>query len=387
MTRRARSRMQWITRLTVLALVAVGLVLGAAWLASTGLSGTGWLPSALSGEHRDARDKYNQGIAALARREYEAAEKALLDARSGAGVDPELRFRAAYDLGVAFAAHADQLRVGKDADLAKALELAQQAASWFGDAQRLRPDDTDTRTNLGIVRARIQAIGDELRKGEGKLEARLDRLLAEQRGVLDEARGAWLAIKETGGADPLAQQGTLTHLADQERGISAESGVVGDLAADEIDAIGKKPEDKRSEEEKVRVIQLKNLDLYLMDGRTRVTEARRKLQELAAEDGVARSEAALVAFKRAREQLLDPITVMRQVAQDELAVLQDTLHSDTKALELGGGKAPAVLPGWLEPPVIGERQGGIRDRLEEVHARLKAAAETPPPAPASAAGS
>jgi len=335
------------------------------------------------GEHRDARDKYNEGVAALAKGEYDAAEKALLDARSGAGVDPELRFRAAYDLGVAFAAHADQVKAGKDADLAKALDLAQQAASWLADADRLRPGHADTKANLGIVRARIQAISDELRKGEGKLEVRLDHLIDDQRGVLDEARAAWLAVKQAGGSDPLAQQGTLTTLADRERGIVAEAGVVGDLAADEIDAIGKKPEDKRSDEEKVRVVQLKNLDLYLLEGRTRITEARRKLQELAAEDGVARSEAALVALKRAREQLLDPITVMRKVAQDELAVFEDTAHSDTKALQLGDAAAPVTLPGWLEPKVIGERQGSVRDRLEEVRARLTAAAEAPrPSAPA-----
>jgi len=364
------------------------------------------------GEHRAARDRYNDGVAALAKSDDDAAEKALLDARSQAGVDPELRFRAAYDLGYAFAAHADQKRIGKDADLTVALDLAQQAVSWLGDASRLRPDDADARANLAIARAKVQSIGDELRKGEGKLEVRLDRLIGEQRSVLDEARGAWVAIKDAGGGDPLAQQGTLTHLADRERGIVAEAGVVGDLAADEIDAIGKKPEDKRSEQEKVRVIQLKNLDLYLMEGRTRITEARRKLQELAAEDGVARSEAALVALKRAREQLLDPITVMKQVAQDELAVLQDTERADTRALELapgagGPGKdaagkdgqaqaagAAGALPGWLEPPVIAERQGSIRDRLEEVRARLQAAVDAPPPpsaaqpqAPAPGAGS
>jgi hypothetical protein len=233
-------------------------------------------------EHRGARERYNEGVAALVKPDYEAAEKALLEARSEAGRDPDLRFNAAYDLGMAFAGHADQTRLGKDADLAKALELAQQAVSWFSDADRLRPGDADTRANLGIMRARVQAISDELRKGEGKLEARLDRLIGEQRGVLDEARGAWLAIKDSGGADPLAQQGTLTHLADRERGIVAEAGVVGDLASDEIDAIGKKPEDKRSDEEKVRAVQLKNLDLYLTEGRTRITEARHKLQELAA---------------------------------------------------------------------------------------------------------
>jgi len=254
-----------------------------------------------AGEHRAARDKYNEGVAALAKSDYDAAEKALLEARNLAGVDPELVFRAAYDLGVAYGAHADQTRIGKDADLSKALDLALQSRSWFADAARLRPEDGDTRTNLGIMRARVQAISDELRKGEGKLEVRLDRLIGEQRTVLEEARAAWFAVKQAGGADPLAQQGTLTHLADRERGIVAEAGVVGDLAADEIDAIGKKAEDKRSDEEKVRVVQLKNLDLYLLEGRNRITEARRKLQELAAEDGVSRAEAALVALKRARE--------------------------------------------------------------------------------------
>ena len=35
------------------------------------------------GEHRDARDKYNEGVAALAKGEYEAAEKALLTLLTG----------------------------------------------------------------------------------------------------------------------------------------------------------------------------------------------------------------------------------------------------------------------------------------------------------------
>lgn len=331
--------------------------------------------AACGGEHRPARDTYNEGVAALARGEYEAAEKALLEARNLAGVDPELVFRATYDLGVAFAAHADQIRNDKDADLSKAVTLAETSRWWFGDAARLRPDHADTATNLGIMRARVQALSDELRKGEGKLEVRLDRLINDQRTVLDGAREAWLAVKIAGGGDPLAQQGTLTQLADRERGIVAEAGVVGDLAADEIDAIGKKPDDKRSDEEKVRVVQLKNLDLYLIEGRAKIAEARRKLQELAAEDGVARAEAALTALKRAREQLLDPITVLQQIARDQLAVAQETAFGAPKPGALGD--APAELPEWLAPPLIAVRQGSVRDRLEEVRARMSAASEKP----------
>lgn len=338
--------------------------------------------AACGGEHRDARDTYNEGVTALASGDLETAEKKLLDARSAAGIDPDLRFSAAYDLGVAYALHADKLRNAKDTDLPKALELAQQSVSWFSDAARLRKDDANTQANLAIVRARVQSISDELNKGAGKLEARLDALIGDQRGVLEDARGAWLAIKTAGGTDPLAQQGTLTHLADRERGIVAEAGVITDLASDEIDAIGKKPEDKRNDEEKVRVLQLKNVDLYLIDGRTRIADARRKLQELAAEDGVTKAEAALVALKRAREQLLDPITVLKGVAQDELEVLQDTARASAAVgtLELGPEtKAPqGPQVAWLQPSVIGDRQGGLRDRLEEVRARLAAAVESPP---------
>src|SRR5262245_44636815 len=111
---------------------------------------------ACGGEHRPARDAYNEGVAQLAAGNLEDAEKKLLEARSAAGVDPELRFRAAYDLGIAYALHADKLRgEGKDQDLPKALELAQQAASWLSDATRLKPQDADAKANLAIVRARV----------------------------------------------------------------------------------------------------------------------------------------------------------------------------------------------------------------------------------------
>ncbi len=333
------------------------------------------------GERREAREIYNRGAAALEQRDLEEATKLLLEARSKAGVDPELRFRAAFDLGVAFAAQSDKV---KAEDLAKALDLAGQALSWFGDAVRQRPDDADARTNQGILRARVQALSDELRKAEGKLEARLDAVIGEQRGVLDGTRAAWLAIKKAGGADPLAEQPKLAGLADGERAIVAEVGAISDLASDEIDAIGKKPEDQRSDEEKVRVVQLRGLDIYLLEARARIAEARRKLQELATEDALARAEAAMVALKRAREQLLDPITVMRLVARDQLELVGDTLGAGA------GGKlrldAPAPTPEaaapWRSPAVLAERQGTLHDRLEEVRARLAAA--TAPPAPEAA---
>src|SRR5262249_62056409 len=144
------------------------------------------------------------------------------------------------------------------------------------------------------------------------------------------------------------------------RGVVAEVGAISDLAADEIDAIGKKPEDQRTEQEKVRVIQLRGLDVCLLEGRARIAEARRKLQELATEDALGRAEAAMVALKRAREQLLDPITVMRHIARDELELVQDTVSA-------GGGRGfpldpkgpgPEGVPPRARPAATGEGPGG-----------------------------
>ncbi len=329
------------------------------------------------GEHRDAREKYNEGVDAIANSKFEDAEKALLDARSSSGSDPELRYRSAYDLGMAYAAHADQLKTGKDADLGKALELETQAVSWFADAAHQRPTDADAKANLGIARARAQALTDELARGEGKLEARLDNLIKEQRTVLDDARSAWVAIKQSGGRDPLAQQAPLTKLADQERSVVAEAGVISDLAADEIDSVGKKPADKRDPKDAARLVQLKNLDVYILDSRTKVGEARRKLQDLDAEQGVAKAERALETLKRAREQLLDPITVLKAVAQDELQLVQET-HAvatvEAPKLDVAGAtpEPKQLIPAWLEPPALADRQTGFRDRVEEIRSRLAA---------------
>ena len=343
--------------------IAVGLAVVAAAVLAAGCPG----------QHREARTTYNEGVAAIERGELDAAAKALLDARSRAGVDPELRFRAAYDLGIVYAAMAGKAQTGDDADLAKALDLAQQAASWFGDAARQRPDDADAKANLAIMRVRVQALADELRRGEGKLEARIDAAIRDQRGVLDGIRAAWLEVKRAGGADPLAQQAALTALADRERIIVAEVGAISDVAADEIDAIGKKPDDQRDDQEKVRVVQLKNVDLYLLESRGRIADARRKLQELAADDALAKAEAALAALKRAREQLLDPIAVLRGIAQDEVALLQDTLRRERDTSD-------EPEPAWLAPAALAERQGSYADRLAEVRARLEAGAASEPPA-------
>jgi Ca-activated chloride channel homolog len=154
--------------------------------------------SCAGAEHRPARDRYNAGVAALAQQHYEEAEKALLEARDQARVDPELRYRAAFNLGVALAAHADQLRTGKPPDTKGALDKLNQAAGWFNDALRLRTEDPDALAALARVMARSRALADELARGDNGLEPRLDRLIDDQRKLRDGVEQVWLAVDQAG---------------------------------------------------------------------------------------------------------------------------------------------------------------------------------------------
>jgi hypothetical protein len=336
---------------------------------------------ACGGEHRPARERYNEGVAALENKEWEPAQKAFLDAMGQAGVDPELRFAAAYDLGLAYAGQAAQVAAATPPEADRALELYHQAATWFRDALRQRKDDEDARSNLAIALARAQALADEVNKGKNGLEPRLDKVIEEQREIRDGARGLWAAIQAAAaGADPLGQQGQYEALATRERALLAEAGVIGDLAGAEIAAIGAKAEEERSDEEKVRIVQLQNLDIYLQGARTAMGDARRQLQTLQGDAAHRRGEAALEQLKRAREQLLDPIAVLQAVAQDEVTLRQ---HTDALATIEGRGtlaadvaaKVPEAAPAWLTGETLAERQSALRDRTDEVAARLRAAVD------------
>lgn len=326
-----------------------------------------------------ARSKYNEGVALLAEAKLDEAELALLAARDQAGYDDEVRFRAAFDLATVSVARAEAAAGGDKPDAAKAMAAYEQARTWLSDAVRRRPKDADARANLERVEARILALVDEAGKGENSLEKRLDRAIATERSLRDAARALW-ADQAAAGGDPLANRDAFESAATQQRTLTAETGTVADLAGDEITAIGGKKEEERSDEEKGRLVQLQNLDLYVEDARKAMTDARRNLHELKGELAHGRTAAALESLKRAREQLLDPVAVLQGVAADELQ-----LGRFLGALvELGKPGAPqGEVPAWLSAKELGGEQVDLRSRLEEVKARLETAlAPADPDAPA-----
>lgn len=332
------------------------------------------------GDYQPARGAYNDGVEALAASDWPAAEEAFLRARSSEGTDAELLWNAAFNLGLAYAGHAAQVAEGEQPDLEQAVKLYGASAGWFQDAIRAQ-DDPDARINLEIARARAQALADQLVDGEKALEAKLDKLIDAQRKVRDQARALLDQARAGAAANPTALEDEARGLATQERVLLADAGVVGDLAGAEVATIEGKPEDQRTQDDQVRMAQLGVLQPWVQIARTALSDTRRMLDEGKYETAHERGDDAVEALKRAREALLDPVAVLRAVAQDQLEIAQQTGYLEqavAEAHKLGG--EPKQVPAWLTAPHLGGRQGDVRSRLEQIKAMLAQAADAPPPA-------
>ncbi|MDE0056415.1 MAG: hypothetical protein OXT64_19460, partial [Gammaproteobacteria bacterium] len=141
---------------------------------------------AASEDAPSARARYNLGLEDLENGDFAGAAEAFLAARDDARGDPVLRYRSAFNLGLALAAQADGM---DEQALEETIETLRSSAAWFSDAARLAPEEhEDARVNLEIVLRRIQQLADQLNR-DGHLETRLDRIIDDQRGLRDQLRG------------------------------------------------------------------------------------------------------------------------------------------------------------------------------------------------------
>jgi hypothetical protein len=324
---------------------------------------------------RSARARYNEAIALLDKKEWKAAQTKFLEARDDAGPDPTLRYRAAFNLGIAYAGQADQV-AGEDPE--RALELLSSALAWFRDAGRLRPTDLDAKINAEVVRKRRKQLMDQLNQGKNSLQARLSTLIEDQRALREQVRVLVTAVDEAGAsAEPVAFQAEFESLEETERTILAEAGTLLDLAGDERSDVESKPEDQRSDEERMRLAQLSNVEHYVERARGAIADARRSLRRLQGDRAHDRVDGGLAELKRALEQLLDPAAVLKGIAVD-----QELLASHTAALdELRSGRLsldgappgkPAKPPAWLTTELLSARQRDLGERTGELAARLEA---------------
>lgn len=315
-----------------------------------------------------ARGRYNAGLDYLRAGESQAAADAFLAARDAAGPDPELRYRAAFNLGLALATG-----VGLDAPPEEAIDTLRQSAAWFNDAVRLAPpDDDEARINLELVSQRILELADQLNEGN-RLEARLDRLIDDQRGLRDAVRRLLAEVEAEGaGTEPIGFKNDFDALASRERRLMAEVGEGIDLAVEERLYIEQLPEEQRTPEQRSRAYQLTGVTDYLERARQSLSDARRLLRRLAGERAHRRADAGLAEMKRAREQLLDPVAVLKAVVRDEMALID---HTRALAAFGAGVRLDAMRPPWLTPAHLADRQedaavrtGGVLGRFEAVAA-------------------
>ena len=329
---------------------------------------------------RTPRERYNHGLALLDAGDSEAAADAFLKSRDEAGPDPELRYRAAFNLGYALASG-----VAADAEPEAAIATLRQAAAWFNDAIRLAGvADDDARVNLELVSRRIAVLADQLNDGN-RLEARLDRLIDDQRSLRDRVRQLLGDVAlEDAGTEPIGFQDAFDALASRERALMAEVGDTIDSADEERAFIENTAEAERTTEQQVRARQLEALASYLERARQSLGDARRLLRRLSGERAHRRADAALAELKRAREQLQDPIDVLKAVARDEtlligqtqavLAFAADTgISVSAEAGDTSDSVPPPKRPAWLTNEHLSERQtdaaartGGVLRRFDGV---------------------
>ena len=372
------------------------------------------------GPERTARGEYNAGLALLASGDHEGAARAFLRARDRAGPDPELRYRAAFNLGLALAEGAgdasagsgpdggdgaaeeeEESAAGREAPADSPAEAARRtiaalrrSAAWFADAVRLAPPgDDDARVNLELVSRRILALQDSLRDAE-RLPALLDRLIDDQRSIRDRLRGVLAEVEAEGAAAaPLGFRDAHVDLASRERALMAEVGDAIDVAAGERLFIEETPEEERTPEDRLRAWQLAAAAAELERARQSLGDARRRLRRLEGEGAHRRAEAALADLKRARERLLDPVAVLGRVARDQAGILAHTAvlaaaavggpgqdaaseGSGPDGVDEGSGPGGEARPPprWLTPRHLAERQEDAAERAREVLARLEAVA-------------
>ena len=320
------------------------------------------------------RGRYNLGLRQLAAEEHEAAAETFLAARDNAGPDPQLRYRAAFNLGLALASG-----VGEDTPPAQAIDTLRRSAAWFNDAVRLAPPgDDDARINLELVSRRVLALADQLNDGTS-LQGRLDRLIDDQRGIRDGIRGLLQDATPEGEASERATTVVLEDhvafnaLASRERALAADVGECIDLATEERLFIEQTPADQLTPEQQGRAYQLQGVADFLERARQSLSDARRRLRRLDGERAHRRADAALAELKRAREQLFDPLRVLQAAARDQLQLVSETATLATFRDEpLRLAEAPGA---WLTAKHLAERQedvgartGGVLGRFDAVTA-------------------
>ena len=322
----------------------------------------------------DPREIFNLGVSALEAGNAEEAIRQFERARREAADDGELRFRAAYDLGIASATLASALEADSPEEALRALYTA---ADWFRDAIQQRREHEDSRVNLDVVLRRALLLADRLAQQNAKgVDAELQELAARQREMVAALANLQAQVSEESeaAASEHLRREFRARATDQRALLSDADRLAGAIDA-ESQGIASRSEEERTPEDQMRAAQLEGVLHYLHLARERMGQTRRQLRQRQGERAYRRGSAALAELKRALDQLRDPAAVIDALLRDVAETAAGTAALASSRRELPGLAAPAEVPAWLTAESLRDDQRYAAERAAELDQRLLAALE------------
>lgn len=320
----------------------------------------------------DPRQAYNLALRRMNEGRLDRAAELYEHTRDIAGTDAEVRARATFNRAWIDVTRAD---VALEDDPEAALEAMQSAADWFRRTLALRPGDEDARLNLELMLRRARALADSLAAAEDiELLERINGLIEKQREFTAALAETMEAAAQSNAEGPAALErlrAKFRILSADELEMLAQAEEVAEEADRELSTLSDREPEQLSPEERVRTVQLTNALAYLHRSRERMGQTRSRLRRLEAESGYRRSSDALTELKRARDQLLDPVTVLDALIADTNELAQ--LSGLSLAIESGDYDGPPRP--WLDDAWLADSASSLGDRTNELAEGMSAGLE------------
>lgn len=332
------------------------------------------------------RDVYNLALDKFNAQSFDEAIEGFSRARDDAGKDNELRFAAAYNLAMTYAARADAKGDPNQADEA-ALQVMiadlELSVAWFRDAVRQRPSIDEARQNLEIVLKRSRAVADILQQKFNTLEHQIEAVLGAQQNIRRQTRSLSEQVQNNEAQnDPSNFRADFKSLASIQRQTLTEANLVAENAADALAKLEAVPEEERDQEDAMRAFQLKMATPILEQARQQMAHARSRLRDLSMADAWRLVNQAYYLLKQAREQFDEPLATLQHLIQDQgecvrlvttrmMLVSPETLQ----AMRDKNPEANIKLPNWLNLPLLADTQADALTRTNRLVAFLEAMSE------------
>ncbi|MBT6276431.1 MAG: hypothetical protein HOI95_20135 [Chromatiales bacterium] len=313
----------------------------------------------------NARSAYNDGVTSLATGNVERAGKVLEHARDIAGADAEVRFAATFNRGWVAVRQADDTLEEKPEE---ALAFLHEAARWFGDAVRLRPDELEPRQNLELVLRRALQLADQLADQKpSEIEGRLDALIAIQRGFIGTVANAVDAHDPKNAHADKRIRSLYRELALQAITILSDAGAASDDASRAADALT--DEAVEDAEKALRKAGLEGVVAHLHKARERLSQGRARLRRAQGEGAFRRAAHALDSMQRARDQLRSPVERLDALIAALGELIQVTRLAQTEK-----------RPSWASDGYLTNSNSSAKERADEVSKQFGSVTKTSPDA-------